>query len=158
LVVVTFTLLLGAAEAIWLFTSLEMVESEAGAAPAAGVALTAASGPGVAGTGAASFCATGGDCTAGASVAAGFGVGVVLATLFDVSELPVLDLLRVKAASDVAASELSLERRAIRRSAFVDLVGLVVSDVDAADSAGVTTGATVAAGAGVAGTAAVVAL
>ena len=89
MVVVTFTLLFGAAAAIWVFTSLEILLSEAGA--------------GVWGAGA-SVLATGGG--AGAAVLP----AVLLEVLPDVSELPDAGCCVLATEAVLLSALLSLER------------------------------------------------
>jgi hypothetical protein len=98
-VVVTFTLLFGAAAAICVFTSLEILLSEfgAGASCAAG-----------AGVGGASVLATGGG--AGAGVGAAALAAVLLEVLLDVSALPDAGLFVLATEFELLSELLSLER------------------------------------------------
>jgi hypothetical protein len=106
-VVVTFTLLFGAAAAICVFTSLEILLSEfdAGASCAAG-----------AGVGGASVLATGGGAGAWAGVGAAAALAAVLLTvlvLLDVSALPDAGLLVLATEFELLSELLSLERFAV---------------------------------------------
>ena len=103
--VVTFTF--GAACAITVFTSAEILLSEAtGSALAGGFAAVAASGAGAAGAGAAD-----------ASAAGAAGAALLLATLLEVSALPVAGLALVFAVEVWSVAEALSRLRAARRSA-----------------------------------------
>lgn len=131
LVVVTFTLLFGAAVAITVFTSAEILLSEAAGSGAAGAGAAGASLAGA----------------AGAAVAGGF--ALLLATLLELSELPVAGLALVSAVEAGSLSVLpSLARfRAARRSdALFFLDGLAWSEEGVVVSFCATLGAGAAAG------------
>jgi hypothetical protein len=124
-VVVTFTLLFGAAVAITVFTSAEILLSEAAGSAlagglAGGFAAVAASGAACGAAGGAAGAGAAGASLAGAAGAAG-GFALLLATLLEVSELPLAGLALLFAVEVWSVSELpSLARfRAWRRSEAV---------------------------------------